>query len=76
MLAEADYPWQYGESHRIELAVQGAALDGWIDGRLHLHADDPDRPLQTGAIGLVCEEGRIAVGPVAVQPFTGAAVSG
>jgi ADP-ribosylglycohydrolase len=76
VLAEADYPWQYGESHRIELAVHGATLDGWIDGRLLLHADDTDRPLQTGAIGLVCEEGRIAVGPVAVQPFTGVAVSG
>lgn len=68
VLAEADYPWQDGATYRVELAVRGPVLTGAVDGRLVLRAEDSERPLLTGAIGLVCEEGRIAVGPVAVQP--------
>ena len=68
LLAEADYAWQFGETHDLSLEVVGSRLRAWIDGRQLFEVEDTDRPLTGGAVALICEEGRTASQAVKVQP--------
>ncbi len=67
-LAEADFPWQFGETHELSLQAVGHRLQAWVDGRLLFDVEDGDRPLDGGGIALVCEEGRTATRAVTVRP--------
>ena len=68
VLAEADFPWEFGQTHDLSLEAVSTRLRAWIDGRLLLEVNDADRPLTVGAVALVCEEGRTATTVVRVQP--------
>jgi hypothetical protein len=68
VLAEADFPWEFGETHELSLEVVGSHLRAWVDGQLLFEADDADRPLTCGGVALLCEEGRTATQAVTVQP--------
>jgi hypothetical protein len=73
VLAEADSAWAFRGTYELSLeAVStpqgGVNLRGWVDGQQVLEAEDTDRPLTSGAIALVCEEGRTATQAVRVQP--------
>ncbi|MCS7221531.1 MAG: ADP-ribosylglycohydrolase family protein [Anaerolineae bacterium] len=68
ILAEADFPWQFGETHELSLQVMGCRLQAWVDGRLLFDMEDGDRPLDGGGVALVCEEGRTATHIVTIQP--------
>jgi hypothetical protein len=68
VLAEADYAWQFGETHDLALEVLGSRLRAWIDGEQLFEVEDTDRPLTGGAVALICEEGRTASQAVKVQP--------
>jgi ADP-ribosylglycohydrolase len=60
VLAEADFPWEFGSAYTLSLAVKGDQLSASIDGKPLFTAQDGNNPLQGGAIGLICEEGRTA----------------
>jgi hypothetical protein len=68
ILAEKDFPWQFGGSYEFSLQVAGNHLQAGIDGQTLFAVDDGDRPLTGGGIALVCEEGRMATNAVQVQP--------
>jgi ADP-ribosylglycohydrolase len=68
ILAEADVPWQLGETHTLSLQAVGNRLQAWVDGRLLFDIEDRDHPLDGGGVALVCEEGRTATRIVTVQP--------
>ncbi|MCL6432592.1 MAG: ADP-ribosylglycohydrolase family protein, partial [Anaerolineae bacterium] len=68
VLAEADLPWQLGETHVLGLRVRGSRIEASIDGRALFEVEDLDRPLRSGGIALVCEEGRTATEAVTVRP--------
>jgi len=68
VLAEADFPWEFGETHDLSLEVVGAHLRAWVDGQFLFEVDDPDLSLTGGGVALVCEEGRTATQVVKVQP--------
>ena len=68
VLAEADFPWEFGQTHDLSLEAVSTRLRAWIDGRLLFEVNDADRPLTVGAVALVCEEGRTATTVVRVQP--------
>ncbi len=68
VLAEASLDWELDQTHRLALEVDGARLRGWVDGNLLLDVLDGDRPLESGAVALVVEEGRLDVGAVHVRP--------
>ena len=55
-----------GTPARLELEVSGDRIRGRLDGGKYLEARDRD--LEGGGVGLVCEVGRVAVGPVSVGP--------
>jgi hypothetical protein len=69
VLAEADLAWKFGETHDLALAVEGARLRGWVDGEQLFDLVDGERPLDTGGIALVCQEGRTATQVVRVAPI-------
>jgi hypothetical protein len=68
IMAETDFPWQFGETHALSLEVVGAHLKAWIDDRQVFDLDDTDRPLSGGAVALMCEGGRTATQTVRVCP--------
>jgi ADP-ribosylglycohydrolase len=68
VLAEIDFAWQFGGSYELSLQVVGSHLEAAIDGRPLFAVDDADRPLTSGGIALVCEEGRMATDAVVVSP--------
>jgi ADP-ribosylglycohydrolase len=67
-LAEADFAWEYDRPYTLSLRTNGSQIEGRVDDALTLTAEDRDRPLQSGAVALVVEEGRIDCGPVRVAP--------
>jgi len=67
VLAEVDFPWEFGETHELSLEVVEATLRAWVDGALLLTATDA-RSFVGGAVALICEEGRTATNVVRVQP--------
>jgi len=68
VLAEADFPWEFGHAHDLSLEVVNTRLRAWIDGQLLFEVTDAERPLTGGGVALVCEEGRTATAVVRVQP--------
>jgi hypothetical protein len=66
-LAAVPFPWEPDQTYRLTLQVVDAHLSAWVDGRLVLDVEDQDQPLDGGGVALLCEEGRVAVGPVQVQ---------
>jgi hypothetical protein len=68
ILAETDIDWRLRGSYDLRLQVTGTRLQGWVDGRQLFDLHDEDRPLEGGAIALICEEGRMAAERVTVKP--------
>lgn len=69
VLAEADFPWQFGSPYELSLQVQGRWLTGSINGVVIFDLEDTDQPLTGGAIALICEEGAVSCDPVSVEPL-------
>jgi hypothetical protein len=69
MLAEGDLPWTHGDRHRLRLEVRGTELVALVDGQERFRVRDEDRPLQSGGVALVIEEGWLSSGPVSVTPL-------
>ncbi len=68
VLAEAEFPWDYGETHTFALRVEGDRLQGCIDDLDNPLLDVTDNKLANGGIALVVEEGRVMSDEVSVRP--------
>lgn len=68
VLAETDFPWEYGDSHVFALQAKGDRLRGFIDYLDDALFDVTDNMLAGGGIALVVEEGRVMSNEVAVRP--------
>jgi hypothetical protein len=68
VLAETDFPWEFGNAYHLSLQVVGDRLQAWIGDRLLFDVQDPDDPLTDGGVALICEEGRMASDAVSVSP--------
>jgi hypothetical protein len=68
VLAETDFPWEFGNSYDLRLQVSGPRIQGWINGQRIFDVQDTERPLESGAVALLCEEGRMATDAVTVRP--------
>ncbi len=71
ILAETDFTIETDRIYEMKLEVNGTRLCAWIDGQLLFDVEDTDRPLESGAVALICEEGRMSTKTVAVQPLSG-----
>jgi ADP-ribosylglycohydrolase len=70
VLAEANYAWQFGETYVLGLKVRGDTLISTINGQEVLRYQDQNRPLLSGAVALICEEGRFHCEYVRIAPIT------
>jgi ADP-ribosylglycohydrolase len=68
VLAEADLAWEYDAACTLAVTVAGSRLRADVGGRALFDVTDSDQPLTNGAVAMICAEGRIDVGPVAVRP--------
>ena len=68
VLAEADFDWEFGTTHELTLEVIGAQLKASVDGKQMFEIEDTEDPLESGAIALIVEEGRLAAERVTVRP--------
>ncbi len=60
--------WHEDEKRTLRLQVVGAHIRASIDDQVLFDFEDTDRPLLSGAVGLVCEEGTASFGAVTVAP--------
>jgi ADP-ribosylglycohydrolase len=67
-LAEADFTWNYGDTISLSLATNGAQLMASANGKQLFKVVDRDKPLESGAVALLVEAGRIDAGAVVVTP--------
>lgn len=67
VLAEASCPVNPERRYELALEVSGNQLRGLIDGEVVLTAEDTDRSLRGGGVGLVICEGTLSAGPVRVE---------
>jgi len=67
-LASAPLAWEFGLTYQLALETHGGSLCAWIDGVPFFDVQDQRDPLASGAVALVCEEGRSATQSVRVQP--------
>ena len=66
VLEEKDFAWDLGRQFILKLSVRGQKIEGWIDDMILFSVEDVDRPLMSGGIGLIVEEGRVGVERVSV----------
>ncbi len=71
VLAETEFDWAPDGWYDLGLEVRGRRIRARIGETLLFEVEDADRPLEGGAIALVCEEGRLSFGTVRVEPATG-----
>ncbi|MFQ3566726.1 MAG: ADP-ribosylglycohydrolase family protein [Aggregatilineales bacterium] len=68
VLGEAAFDWQIDGAYQLRLRVEGARLSAWLAGEALFALEDGDRPLLSGAIGLICRRGTLATGAIALRP--------
>jgi ADP-ribosylglycohydrolase len=69
VLAQAPFEWHFGEPYELSLRVSGHRLTALINGNGVFELEDQDQPLASGAVALICEEGRAATEAVHVRPL-------
>jgi hypothetical protein len=71
VLAETDCAWQRYTPHELTLQVIGPRIAGWLgDHQIVLKAEDMNRPLTSGAVALIIEEGTLGIMAVSIGPAT------
>ena len=68
VLAEVDFPWEFGESHTLKLRVAGDRVQGFVNDMNAPLFEASDGKLAGGGIALVVEEGRVMTDEVVVRP--------
>jgi ADP-ribosylglycohydrolase len=71
VLAESPFPWQYWKSYAMALEVKGNRLRAWLEGKLLFDIEDSHRPLISGGIALVVEEGQLMTDAIEVGSIKG-----
>lgn len=67
-LSEEPFAWEFGQAYDLRLEVVGDRIRGWVSGKQLFDVRDASNPLPGGAIALVCQEGRVGVDAVEIQP--------
>ena len=68
ILADAPFEWELDGTYELSLTTQGDRLVAAVDGKQLFDLRDDVRPLLSGAIALMMEEGRLDCNEVAVSP--------
>ncbi len=68
VLAETDFPWQFRETHQLQMSVAGSRITASVDGKQVFDLVDVEQPLLDGAVALVVQAGTTATDRVVVRP--------
>jgi ADP-ribosylglycohydrolase len=68
ILTEAAMTVKWETTYALRLEVIGTRLLASIDGEPFFTVEDTHQPLISGAVAMLCQEGRAAVGAVTVEP--------
>jgi hypothetical protein len=68
ILAEEAFIWDFDRAYHFQIAVRDNLILVSVDGALLFEVKDSDRPISSGGIALVCEEGCIGTDEVSVRP--------
>lgn len=68
VLGEASIGWEFGQTYHLKLEVQGHRFKGWVNDECLFDLTDSGEVLTSGAVALVCQEGRAACSVVSVKP--------
>jgi hypothetical protein len=66
-LGEKEYDFEWDQAIQLQIKVQGEHIQAWANHQLVFDIQDQDRPLLSGAVALVIEEGRMACNEVFVH---------
>ena len=67
ILAESRLDWALEQPYRLSLKADGAHLVASLNGQVIFDLLDENRPLLSGAVGLVCQAGRLAAEEVSIR---------
>jgi ADP-ribosylglycohydrolase len=67
VLAEKTFDWKFDQPHDLRIAIKSNYIVASVNGELLFKVEDSNRPLSSGGIALVCEEGRIGTDEVSVR---------
>ena len=70
VLAEKDFAWEVDQDCQMSLKTEASKLVACVNGEVVFECADEERPLLSGSVAMVCEEGRVDFGRVSVQPNT------
>ncbi len=68
LLHEVAFDWEFGQTYTLKLQVEGNRIRGWVGAECLFDVTDSGQMLTSGAVAMVCQEGRAACGTVAVAP--------
>lgn len=68
VLAQASFKWTYDQELDMRLETHGGKLTGYVNGKKVLSVEDKNSPFESGAVALLCEEGRVDYGAISVKP--------
>lgn len=67
-LAKTAVVWLADHSYALRVAVHGQRIRAWCDDRLLFDHTDSTSPLLHGGVGIMCDDGNVAVGTVTLAP--------
>jgi hypothetical protein len=67
LLREANLKWEFGQTLQLGIKAKGAVFSAFVNGSELFTVKDVDNPILSGAIGLVCVEGRTATQRVSIN---------
>ena len=68
VLAEKDFAWEVDQDCQMSLKTEASKLVASVNGEVVFECVDEGRPLLSGSVAMVCEEGRVDFGGISVQP--------
>src|SRR5260370_25160998 len=68
ILEEAPITWELDRAYDLSLRVVGNRIQAFVDQQMVFDVRDENSPLESGAIGLICQEGRVDCDAVSVRP--------
>lgn len=74
VLAERDFPFALDMTYELTLRLTGNRIQASIDTELLCDVEDTDMPLESGAVALICEEGRMTSEAVRINPIVASSV--
>lgn len=67
ILAEMAFNWELDQNYQLALKTKGSEITAILNGKVISEVNDTNKPLLSGCVALVCEEGRVDFGSLKVE---------